>query len=1170
MSIAACRRFYRTGGFVKADPRKKTAEALDRIKQGYAEGGITRVLKAIRNKAGASQAQRMERAADSVDLSKYSQQGLREAFMPEQGGIPGLFTTMPPDDFERFAVPISQRMQEMTPYPRWGNVPYSVLRKTPMEDRTFENYLDNIGGLINKRGMAEPPMLWMGKQGRELPNIVGHEGRHRMRALDQMGEDQGLVLLRPANPGELRGDPDEVVSNMLTKYFKNDPEGQLFHPESHTIIPRRPVDFPDPVFAGGGPVSRWLGKLKEAGSGYEPKMGLPKQVRLPDVGLIEPHPLVDVEQASRDYMRKFFNAPLDETTPLRPLNEPFSRRVAQAYDEMPNDPTNPRVRRAYDALIDETMQQYRALGDLGYDFRFNADDPYARSPGLGYADLVNNRRLSVFPTEAGYGSGVGDSSQNPLLRRVGRVGDLPDATANDAFRIVHDMYGHFGPGNPFFRAPGEERAYQLHSRMYGPEARRAAATELRGQNSWVNYGPRSLENRGASGADTIYAPQTVNIMPDWARDLPPLEFKKGGIVDLIKSWRTRTAEKLEKEGAELNAGRDIKLPYLSPEVNKRLQTVDDPARVMFPGIYKDVPDLLTDARARWLPDPGESGPMYELFGHTRGSLDDLAQENRFLQSIGPPEPPWSPPARARGAATSEQVLTDRNARRIQNVIGEALEDPQLRTTRAWYELSPMYDWMTKHGLGPEVQRGLNTRMGVMSPGSNPVTEINRGFHAHYLAPQQRWEDLAQYGALPVKGRPDHFPEDLMGLTPHPYMNTAAMPNLRSFETTGELSSAKHKVPTYVMASDPVWANATRPVADAHFTRFLGYPDVRGSGQTAGLRKELSGSEYGDLLPWWTKKIAKPLGIDERDAQALMWNVGGPQTGVSYIGQPKLEMISNYLGAAAKRLGLPLDEAAYEVLSGRSPGYAEGGLTPEMKRYHPIWAEPFAGGGDVGKWLRTVRNKAGAFQAERMERAADTTNLTRFSDEGLETTFMPREGSRAPKFFTAMPPSRFEDFSTPLPAQLQTEVPYRRWGSLSSEYTPKPQRTFDQYVENMARSIEGRGLDEAPSLNLHHRFDLPDVSAHEGRHRMRALDRLGDNQSLVVLNPRSYSLGDDPQKVLQDTLQRYFDGGDYRVYPQDHDMLSRPVQSLPGGVWARGGKVDDYSKYHATFWDGWSP
>jgi len=41
------------------------------------------------------------------------------------------------------------------------------------------------------------------------------------------------------------------------------------------------------------------------------------------------------------------------------------------------------------------------------------------------------------------------------------------------------------------------------------------ATETRGQNSWLNYGPYGDFNRTAGQLDTIYAPQKVVTMPDW-------------------------------------------------------------------------------------------------------------------------------------------------------------------------------------------------------------------------------------------------------------------------------------------------------------------------------------------------------------------------------------------------------------------------------------------------------------------------------------------------------------------------------------------------------------------------------------------------------------------------------------------------------------------------------
>jgi hypothetical protein len=147
-------------------------------------------------------------------------------------------------------------------------------------------------------------------------------------------------------------------------------------------------------------------------------------------------------------------------------------------------------------------------------------DPYARAPSLGYKDLIENGQLYVYPTDFGFGSNEAfDPSTNPLLKGVGRVGDKPDAVANDAFRAVHDAFGHFGSGNPFFRAAGEERAFQEHARMYSPEARGAMASETRGQNSWLNYGPYAVPNRTALGADTVFADQKTGLLPAWAYDV---------------------------------------------------------------------------------------------------------------------------------------------------------------------------------------------------------------------------------------------------------------------------------------------------------------------------------------------------------------------------------------------------------------------------------------------------------------------------------------------------------------------------------------------------------------------------------------------------------------------------------------------------------------------------
>lgn len=280
-------------------------------------------------------------------------------------------------------------------------------------------------------------------------------------------------------------------------------------------------------------------------SGYRSISGKPSMVSIPDIGPVEARPVNPIEQAAKEYM----NYRGMDASPLTsyPRQDPErGRLIAAAYDMMKDDPSNPVVRRAYDAMVQETLDQYNWLKNSGIEFKFLRDgmpDPYEKSPSMGYRDLVENGRLWVFPTEAGYGDQTGtgffDASKNPLLRRVGRIGDKPDAVANDAFRAVHDAYGHFGPGNPFFRAPGEERAWIEHSRMYSPEARGAMTSETRGQNSWVNFGPFEEYNRTASGKDTRFADQKVGLLDPWAWEIEgmPSEQQLDMLRQNIEGWR---------------------------------------------------------------------------------------------------------------------------------------------------------------------------------------------------------------------------------------------------------------------------------------------------------------------------------------------------------------------------------------------------------------------------------------------------------------------------------------------------------------------------------------------------------------------------------------------------------------------------------------------------------
>jgi hypothetical protein len=273
--------------------------------------------------------------------------------------------------------------------------------------------------------------------------------------------------------------------------------------------------------SGRGELPGGAGGMAAQGRAADPYAripGIPETAKIPGHGEVAANPIPWVVDAANDYAKKAgINHNLPEA--FGPLDEARAKRIAQAFEDMEHDPTNPEVRRAYEAMADETLAQYRALKGQGARYTFNnGTDPYAKSPAMGYPELRDQRSLSIFPTDEGFGTGAEAAKaleNNPLLKKTGEKFGDREATVNDLFRAVHDSFGHFGFGNPFFRAPGEERAWMLHSGMYGPEARKAMTSETRGQNSWLNSGPHAEHNKTASGADTVFAPQKTGLMPDW-------------------------------------------------------------------------------------------------------------------------------------------------------------------------------------------------------------------------------------------------------------------------------------------------------------------------------------------------------------------------------------------------------------------------------------------------------------------------------------------------------------------------------------------------------------------------------------------------------------------------------------------------------------------------------
>ncbi len=199
-------------------------------------------------------------------------------------------------------------------------------------------------------------------------------------------------------------------------------------------------------------------------------------------------------------------------------------RIANAYENMEHNPDAPAVKKAYGALASETKDQFNHILDktgLKLD-KITGENPYPNGSKDLLKDITQNNHMYYYPTESGFGTG--EAPNHPLLKSSGVKIGGEEVPVNDLFRIVHDYFGHAKEGTTF-GPKGEENAWAAHMQMFSPEAQKALTTETRGQNSWVNYGPKGAANR-ANPNSTTFAEQKAGLLPDWTRTEMPTKGRK--------------------------------------------------------------------------------------------------------------------------------------------------------------------------------------------------------------------------------------------------------------------------------------------------------------------------------------------------------------------------------------------------------------------------------------------------------------------------------------------------------------------------------------------------------------------------------------------------------------------------------------------------------------------
>lgn len=200
---------------------------------------------------------------------------------------------------------------------------------------------------------------------------------------------------------------------------------------------------------------------------------------------------------------------------------------------------------AYEQLGKENAKQLDRMLNEGMNLSYHQGDlNYKNSPQM-LEDALINKHLYTF---AG-------GEPHEILNKIDPYTGL---NQNQVFRAVHDYYGHGTTGSTF-GPKGEELAFGAHSQLYSPLAKMAAATETRGQNSFVNYSginadlqaqmiPLKIEQErlrragldssavdaklAELGNKTQYAEQKAFLLPPEMIDVN----YKGGVPDYLKPY----------------------------------------------------------------------------------------------------------------------------------------------------------------------------------------------------------------------------------------------------------------------------------------------------------------------------------------------------------------------------------------------------------------------------------------------------------------------------------------------------------------------------------------------------------------------------------------------------------------------------------------------------------
>ena len=314
----------------------------------------------------------------------------------------------------------------------------------------------------------------------------------------------------------------------------------------------------------------------------------------------------------------------------------------------------------------------------------------------------------------------------------------------------------------------------------------------------------------------------------------------------------------------------------------------------------------------------------------------------------------------------------------------------------------------------------------------------------------------------------------------------------------------------------------------------------------GTTKAVTGATLG----YNAMDLANQIKQDDY-GQAGLSAVGMAGSAAPYIKKlpPKLRAIGTGLSLLAPAINRGIDVVEQKAAGGAVQHYAGGNAVRS----------------GLTELMQLIKQQGGAAAAKRLERAADLVpNLEhQFQPQALKSAFT-GDNARA---MMVMNPKYFEKYAAPIDAAYKAS-PMKTYGIGNAEtfenYDLMPKGTYQDYINYLGQYAKpgGGGFSSVPYLQLGQELQssFPSIMGHEGRHRTGALEKLGDQSTLIQMMPRAVFRDALPRRSQEEYLNALVDkiGQKSFVKPQKYmddqgEDVRRGLIELPE-MFKKGGKI----------------